>query len=67
MKDFLGNELQVNDIVVMVLPGYRELVKAKIVRFTEHFVFLTYSLNKANPAPKAEVKQTGDQLVKVPN
>ena len=61
MKDFLGNTLAVGDTVVLIRPQYRELVKAKIIRFTAKFVFLEYTLRN----DIQEIKQTPDQLVKI--
>lgn len=62
MRDFLGNELFVGDDVVMIRPQYRDLVKAKILRFSMKTVFLEYKHPSFGPT---EVKQTPDQLVKV--
>lgn len=63
MKDFLGNELNIGDTVVMIQPRYRELVKATILRFTDHYVFLKYKLHYGDHMD--EVKQTPDQLIKI--
>jgi hypothetical protein len=60
MKDFLGNDLAVGDMVVMILPQYRELMKAKIIRFTKCYVILTY-----DQSYKGEIKQTPDQMIKI--
>lgn len=66
MKDFLEQELNVGDTVVLILPGYRELTKGTIVRFTKCFVIVLYrkpwgGVHDGN----TEVKQTPNQLVKV--
>ena len=60
MKDFLGNELNVGDTVVMIRPNYRELMKAKIIRFTNCFVVLS-----CPHVWKGEIKQTSDQMIKI--
>lgn len=60
MKDFLGNDLAVGDMVVMIRPHYRELVKAKIIRFTKCYVILEYA-----GSYKGEIKQTPDQMIKI--
>lgn len=42
MKDFLGKELEIGDLVVVTEPKYRNLVKAKIVAFTPKKVRIEY-------------------------
>lgn len=42
MKDFLGKELELGDMVVTTRPNYRDLVKAKIVAFTPMKVRVEY-------------------------
>ena len=42
MKDFLGKELKLGDLVVVTEPQYRNLVKAKIVAFTPKKVRIEY-------------------------
>ncbi|QGT54393.1 hypothetical protein b3_0149 [Synechococcus phage B3] len=70
MKDFLGNNLEVGDIVVMMRPNYREFMKAKIVRFTKCFVIVTYE-EKYGPnrefVSHYEIKQDPCQLIKIPS
>jgi hypothetical protein len=63
MKDFLGNNLEVGDIVVMMRPNYRELIKAKILRFTKCFAVLSY---KTYSDYDDEIKQDPRQLIKIP-
>ena len=46
MKDFLGQELQVGDIVVVAPKNYRGLVKAKVVSLTPQKVRLTYRVSR---------------------
>ena len=45
MKDYLGNELEIGDHVVGVLPGYREFVKGVIYAFTPQKVRIEYFYN----------------------
>lgn len=42
MKDFLGKELELGDLVVVTEPQYRNLVKAKIIAFTPKKVRIEY-------------------------
>jgi hypothetical protein len=70
MKDFLGNDLQVGDKVVMLLPNYRSFIYAKIVRFTKCFVIVTYEEKWGANRERVshyERKQEPTQLIKVPN
>lgn len=64
MKDFLGNELAVGDEVVLIRPNYRQLVKAKINRFTKCFVILDY-VDAKHRSLVDTFKQTPDQMIKV--
>jgi hypothetical protein len=41
-KDRFGQELQVGDKVVTMRKGYRELVNAKIIKFTPEYVRVEY-------------------------
>lgn len=50
MKDYLGNLLEVGDVVIYVLQGYREFRKAKIDRFTECYVVLSGTAPKQLPS-----------------
>ena len=34
MKDFLGRELYIDDNVILIRPGYRQLLLARIIAFT---------------------------------
>ena len=44
MKDFLGKELELGDMVVVTEPNYRNFVKAKIIAFTPKKVRVEYTL-----------------------
>jgi hypothetical protein len=61
-KDFLGRELEVDNFVVFIRQGYRELKLAKIVRFTKTGKPYIRWHTKWG---ECELLQTGDQLVKV--
>ena len=61
MKDFVGNELLVDDEVILVKPRYREFVKGKILKMTAQTVFLEYM----HQGYMCEVKQHPSQLIKV--
>lgn len=43
MKDFLGKELELGDLVVTTRPNYRDFVKAKIIAFTPKKVRVEYN------------------------
>lgn len=63
MKDFLGNELSINDNVVIIRPKYKELVKAIVIRFTKNYVFVEYKPHFGDI--KSEIKQTPNQIIKI--
>lgn len=44
MKDFLGRELEIGDVVAVTEPSYRNLIKATVARFTPKRVVLQYFL-----------------------
>lgn len=50
MRDYLGNLLEVGDIVIYVLQGYREFRKVTIDRFTECYVILSGAAPKQLPS-----------------
>lgn len=67
MKDYLGQELSVEDEVIFIPPNYREFQKAKIIRFTPQFVIIEYN-NTWNYGPSGhliEMKQECHQLIKI--
>jgi hypothetical protein len=66
MKDFLGNQLEVGDEVVFIVPGYRELTRGIITKFTKCFVFIEkHNPNQIRAAWQETIKQTPEQLVKI--
>jgi hypothetical protein len=66
MIDFLGKELAVGDTVIMIAPGYRQMIKGTIINITpqkirvEYFVELIF-----NTLFSREILQNAHQLVKV--
>jgi hypothetical protein len=42
MKDFIGQELAIGNVVAVTEPNYRNLVKATILRFTPKRVVLQF-------------------------
>ena len=62
IKDFLGRELAVDDFVVFMRQGYRELKLGKIKRFTKTGKLRICWSTKWG---EQELLQDGNQLVKV--
>lgn len=60
MKDFLGRELEINDYVIMINPGYREFKLAQVIKFTPMSARVKYG-----PTHYEEILQGPSQLVKV--
>jgi len=60
MIDYLGNKLEVGDIVVYITPGYRDYSKGRIIRFTKCFVLI-----EAKENFNKEIKQYSRQLIKI--
>lgn len=48
MKDFLNNDLNVGDTVVITMPNYREFVKAEVIRFTPKKVVVKYKMQNSS-------------------
>lgn len=48
IKDFLGNDLNIGDKVVLTRPRYREFVMATIVAFTPQKVRVEYKRHYGN-------------------
>jgi hypothetical protein len=67
MQDFIGNELFVGDMVIIVAPNYRSLVLGKVIKFTPVRVKVAYmnTWNYGNPGHYQEVLQTPDQVIKI--
>ncbi len=49
MKDFLGTEIQLGDMVVLTQPNYRNLVRAKVIAFTPKKVRVEYRMRGSSP------------------
>lgn len=67
MKDFVGHDLNVGDMVVLIKPNYRQFVMGKINRIVEGKVgnptcVILYEIYKGY---MAELRQYPGQLVKV--
>lgn len=60
MKDFLDQELELGDYVIMMSQQHRTYVLAKIIKFTPQKVRVRY-----RPGDYGTTVQTPDQLVKV--
>ena len=65
MKDFLGNELSINDTVAFTAPSYRHLAVGKIVAFTPKKVRIEYmnTWNHQPPGYKSEYLSEPDFLI----
>jgi hypothetical protein len=48
MKDFLGNELAIGDIVIFPQPRYRHLKRGKIVSFHKSKIKIEYKMWEEN-------------------
>lgn len=59
-RDFLGNVFNVGDTVLIIEPGYRNMVKAKVIRLTDKMAFLTYNRGQGY---ESEIKQFHYQVV----
>lgn len=64
-EDFLGKELNVGDEVVFIRHGYRELMRAKIVRETAHYFIVSPLWAIESGSRLHEVRQKGFQLIKI--
>ena len=61
-RDFLGNELNIDDQVVFVQLGYRNLLKGVIKRITPKMVIIEHG--RTNVGGR-ETKQYHEQVVKI--
>ncbi len=66
MKDFVGNELSENNLVLLIMPNYREFVMGRITGFTAQNVRVEFrrwksdkELTKLLQDPKQLVKMDG--------
>jgi len=66
MKDFLDNVLAIGDTVILIEPGYRNLVKGTVFAFTPKQVRVEYINDwNSNTPSRYELLQYPSQLVKV--
>lgn len=67
MKDFVGRPLELGDSVVVMAPGYRHLVMAKVIDFTPRSVRVAFmnTWNFGKTGMYTELMQSPDALVKV--
>jgi len=63
MKDFLERNIELEDSVIMITPGYRDFTLARVVGFTPQKVRVSF----INPGTNSvrTMLQTPDQLTKV--
>jgi hypothetical protein len=67
MKDFLGRELELGDSVIVVAPGYRHFVLARVIHFTPKQVRVSFmnTWNHSGDGYYTELLQGPSQLTKV--
>lgn len=68
MKDCLGRELNVGDMVVFSVPHYHGLAKARIDHFSKKMVVLdvTYGYGKGNIRPMSEAHSWDKAVCRYP-
>lgn len=66
-RDFLGNELAIDDAVVTTPKGYRGLVKGVVVAFTAQQVRVKYTntWNYGQPGKEELFLTYGNSIVKI--
>lgn len=67
MKDFLGRELEIGDSVIVIQPGYRDFVLARVIQFTPKQVRVSFmnTWNYGASGYYTELLQPPSQLTKV--
>lgn len=64
MKDFLGQDIEMDANVVIITPNYRTFCKAKVIGFTPKNVRVVY--NRGSHWDRdVELLQSGEQLIVV--
>lgn len=63
-KDFLGNGIELGDVVIATQQGYRNFVKAEVVKITPKMLQLR-AVQKINT--KDDFKQFHDQVIVITN
>lgn len=59
--DYLNHKLNIGDRVVFITPNYRDFSIGIIKKFTKVYVFIETDKKYNN-----EIKQTANQLIKIP-
>lgn len=71
MKDFLNREIDVDDSVIMIIPGFRNLVLGRVIRigpktvrvqYTAPFGYNKDEIFEVSRAPRDVVKVDGPDL-----
>jgi hypothetical protein len=67
MKDFVGQELEIGDSVVLIAPKYRQFVVAEVIMFTPDKVkvFFRNTWNVSGDSWDTELFQYPDQLLNI--
>jgi hypothetical protein len=67
MKDFLGRTLELGDSVIVIAPGYRHFVLARVIHFTPKQVRVSFmnTWNFSGDGYYTELLQGPSQLTKV--
>jgi hypothetical protein len=67
MQDFLGRELTIGDSVIVIAPGYRHFVLARVIAFTAKNVRVSFmnTWNYGKPGRHQEILQSPSQLTRV--
>lgn len=67
MRDFLGHELKLGDSVIVIAPGYRHFVLARVINFTPKNVRVSFmnTWNFSGDGYYTELLQGGSQLTKI--
>ncbi len=66
MKDFLDNDIQVGDKVAAIELGYKNLIKATVVKLTAKMIIVEFT-RKAYPnrTVTEQTKRFSDQVIKI--
>jgi predicted Mrr-cat superfamily restriction endonuclease len=59
MKDYLGNEINLGDEVILVKPSYREFVIGIVTKITDKTAFIDYM----HQGHKRDCKQSPEQII----
>lgn len=66
MKDFLGNDINVGDNIVLIMPNYRSLTKGVVKSMSAKMIVVEHDHpNISNH--KTETKQFPEQVIKIIN